>query len=181
VAILVPNAKVAARWHGALESRLRQAPLEAFLRSRGQPCALSGETRITDNIAAATMYFVQRARGTRTDGAAGVGPLVCAVCDGLAALVREPNAWRVAALISTARALAPAMGLGPAADISASAVRDYSMSLGGEPIDPRLPHIRAAVAGAVQGNDERLVTLALRPMTELLFAAPLAEAAHVAV
>ena len=68
VVILVPNAKAAARWHGALEARLRQAPLEAFLHSRNQPCALAGETRITDNIAAAAVYFMARARGPRVDG-----------------------------------------------------------------------------------------------------------------
>lgn len=171
--VLVPNSKVAARWHGALEARLRQAPLEAFLRSRGQPYVLSGETRVTDNIAAAAVYFIQRARGNRLDGAVAVtGPLVCAVSDGLAALVREPNAWRIAALIATARVLAPAMGLAAAADVSASAVRDYSMSLGGVPLDPRLPQIRAAAAAAVRGNAEPQVAFALRQMTDLLFAPP---------
>ena len=169
--VLVPSSKVAARWHGALEARLRQAPLEAFLRSRGQPFATSGETRVTDNIASAAVYFFELARCSRLDGASAVvGPLVCAVSDGLAALVREPNAWRVAALIATARLLAPAIGLGAAADLSASAVRDYSMSLGGVPLELALPQIRAAVAAAVQGNDELQVTSAVGQMTELLFA-----------
>jgi hypothetical protein len=173
VVVLVPNPKVAARWHGALEARLRHAPLEIFLRSRGQPCALSGETRVTDNIAAATVYFIQRARQDRLEGAiAVVGPLVCAVSDGLAALVREPNAWRIAALISTARVLAPGIGLSAAADLSASAVRDYSMRLGGVPLDPALPQIRIAVAGAVQSNDESQVETALRQMKRLLGALP---------
>lgn len=153
---------------------MRQAPLEAFLLSRGQPCALSGETRITDNLAAATVYLLQRAIDTRLERAAAVGPLVCAVSDGLAALIREPSAWRIAALVATARVLAPAIGLGAAADLSAAAVREYSMSLGGRPINPALPEIRAAAARAVRSNDERQVVDALLMISTLLFAAPAA-------
>ena len=59
--VLIPNKKVAARWNGALETRLRHAPLESFLRSKGRKWVLSGESRVTDNLACATIYFVDQA------------------------------------------------------------------------------------------------------------------------
>jgi len=172
VAVLKPSAKIAARWHDALAARLRQAPLEAFLRSRGQPCTLAGDTRVTDNVATATGYLLQRAIGTRLDRAAAVGPLVCAVSDGLSALIREPSVWRVAALIATVRVLSPAIGLGAASDLAASAVREYSMSLGGSPLNPMLPAIRTAAARAVQSNDEWQVADVLQLISTLLLDTP---------
>lgn len=148
---------------------MRHSPLEAFLRSRGLPCAPAGDTRITDDLATATVYLLQRALDDRLGRAAAVGPLVCAVSDGLAALIREPCAWRIAALIAAARVLSPGMGLGAAADLSATAVREYSMSLGGPPSHPSLPRIRAAAARAVRSNDERVVLEALGLMMTHLF------------
>jgi hypothetical protein len=151
--------------------------LEAFLRFHAEPCALCGDTRVTDNLTTATVYLLQRAIDSRLDRAVTVGPVACAVSDGLAALIREPSAWRVAALIATARVLSPAVGSGAAADLSAAAVREYSMSLGGLPTNPILPMIRGAAARAVQSNDDRQMADALRLMSGLMFETSLASSA----
>jgi hypothetical protein len=171
VAVLIPNAKVAARWNGALEARLRQAPIESFLRSRGQHYVASGDTRATDNLAAATLYLLERAIDCRLEQVSVVGLVACAVSDGLAALIRERSAWRTAALVGTARILSPSIGPAAAADLSAAAVREYSMSLGGPPKNLNLPNIRAAAARAVQSNDESHVVDAVCLMSKQLFAA----------
>ena len=123
-------------------------------------------------LAAATVYLLERAIDCRLEQVAVVGLVVCAVSDGLAALIRERSAWRTAALVGTARILAPSIGPAAAADLSAGSVREYSMSLGGPPKNLDLPNIRAAAARAVQSNDESQVQDAVCLMAKQLFAAP---------
>jgi hypothetical protein len=163
VSVVRPNDKIAARWAGALEARLRQAPLENFLRSRGQKWVLAGDARVTDNLACGSIYLVDGAlnaymlesRGTLTISQhPAVGQIACAVSHGLATLIKEPNTWRIAALVSTARVLSPYSGLDAAAHIAAAAARDYSASLnaGTQPAEVAL--IGNSAALAVESNDE---------------------------
>jgi len=71
VTVLIPNARIAARWNGALQARLRHAPLERFLRVRGRKWAAIGDARNTDNLASATMLFVAGALESRADWSGG--------------------------------------------------------------------------------------------------------------
>jgi len=163
VSVVYPNDKIAARWAGALEARLRQAPLENFLRSRGQKWVLTGDARVTDNLACGGIYLVDGAlnafmlesRGTLTISQhPAVGQIACAVSHGLAMLIQEPNAWRIAALVSTARVLSPYSGLDAAAHIAAAAARDYSAAFNAGTQSADVVHIGNAASFAVESNDE---------------------------
>ena len=138
VTVLTPNETIAARWNGALQTCLRQAPLENFLRSRGLKWALSGESRLTDNLACGTMFLLDGAlnafmldcRGTLSAAQhPAVGQITCAVSHGLSTLIEESHSWRIAALVATVRCLAPYSGLDAAARVAAAAAREYSATL----------------------------------------------------
>jgi hypothetical protein len=170
VTVLIPNKKAAARWNGALQTRLRHAPLEAFLRSRDRKWTLSGEARVTDNLACATIYFVDQGPGACTPEGEGplddthhaaVGQAACAVSHGLAVLIQEVNSWRIAALIATARVLAPHIGPDAAARLSATSARDYAKGLK-TGLEAGLLQISTVVAGAVESNNHALVAKAVQ-------------------
>jgi hypothetical protein len=163
VSVVYPNEQIVARWAGALEARLRLAPLENFLRSRGQKWVLTGDARVSDNLACGGIYLVDGAlnafmlesRGTLTISQhPAVGQIACAVSYGLATLIQEPNAWRIAALVSTARVLSPYSGLDAAAHIAAAAARDYSVAVNTGTRSAEIVHISNAASFAVESNDE---------------------------
>jgi hypothetical protein len=164
VTVLTPNEKIAARWNGALQARLRQAPLENFLRSRGQKWVLTGDARVTDNLACGTIYLIEGGlnafmldcRGTLSVAQhPAVGQITCAVSHGLSTLIHEPHSWRIAALVATARVLAPYSGLDAAAHISAAAAREYGATLNAGSQTNDVVQIGSAAAVAVQSNDEK--------------------------
>jgi hypothetical protein len=162
VTVLIPSKKIALRWNGALQARLRRAPLEAFLQSRGQKCVLTGPTQITDNLASATIYFVDQGLTAYSEERGPlpasrhpvVGQIACAVSRGLSSLILEPASWRIAGLIGTARLLAPHVGLDAAARLAASAARDYSRSLGGFAPDMQLLQVSHGACVAVESNED---------------------------
>jgi hypothetical protein len=164
VTVLIPSKKIALRWNGALKARLRRAPLEIFLQSRGQKCVLIGPTQITDNLASATIYFVDRGLTAYNEEREPfpasrypvVGQIACAVSRGLSSLILEPASWRIAGLIGTARLLAPHVGLDAAAHLAASAAREYSRSLGSFAQDMQLLQVSHGACAAVESNDEAL-------------------------
>jgi hypothetical protein len=164
VTVLIPSKKIALRWNGALQARLRRAPLETFLKSRGQKCVLTGPTQITDNLASATIYFVDRGLTAYNEERGPfpasrhlvVGLIACAVSRGLSSLILEPASWRIAGLIGAARILAPQVGLDAAAHLAASAARDYSRSLGSFAQDMQLLQVSHGACVAVESNDDAL-------------------------
>jgi hypothetical protein len=166
MAVLIPSKKIALRWNGALQARLRRAPLEIFLRSRGEKCALTGPTQITDNLASATIFFVgcgltahQEKHGPLPASRYPVvGQLACAVSRGLASLILEPASWRIAGLVGTARLLAPYTGLAAAAHLAASAARDYGRSLGTCAQNMQLLQISHNASVAVETNEDAIAT-----------------------
>ncbi|HLZ97651.1 MAG TPA: hypothetical protein VKP66_06845 [Steroidobacteraceae bacterium] len=122
---------------------------------------LSGEARISDNLACATIYFVDQALKACTpdgDGLldashhAAVGQAACAVSHGLALLIQEPNSWRIAALIGTARILTPHIGPDASAHLSATCARDYAKGLK-MGLESGLLRISTVAAEAVEGNN----------------------------
>jgi hypothetical protein len=180
VTVLIPNEKVAARWNGALETRLRHAPLESFLRARGRKWVLSGEARVSDNLACATLYFVEQALIACTpDGNglldathhAAVGQAACAVSHGLALLIQEANSWRIAALIGTARILAPHIGPDAAAHLSATSAREYAKGLKAG-LESGLLQISTVVAGAVESNNTALTGKAVQLIAQRISPVP---------
>ena len=129
--LLTPGERIAARWDGALRARLNREPLEAFLRSHDQLCALSTSQAVTENLVRACMIMVQPALPHRgADWRAmlqpryfdALGEAVSRVTRALGDLIEEPQLWRVASLVGVARMLSPNLGMDMAAATAASAV-----------------------------------------------------------
>jgi hypothetical protein len=160
VTVIIPNAKIAAHWNGALRARLRQAPLEAYLRSHGQKWVLAGDTRLTDNLACATIYMLNAAlarcleehRPLTVSQYPAVGQIACAVSCSLALLIQEPTQWRTGALVATARLLERHIGLSAAAHAAAAAAREFSAGLNSGSHDAEVFRIGNAARGAVESN-----------------------------
>jgi len=148
--------------------------LELFLTSRGRKWVLAGEARVSDNLACATIYFIDQALTACTpdgngvlDAAhhAAVGQAACAVSHGLALLIQEVNSWRIAALIGTARVLAPHIGSDAAAHLSATSARDYARGLKAG-LESGLLQISTVVAGAVESNNHALAGKAVQLISQ---------------
>src|SRR5579859_3376043 len=134
MAIVFPSEAVARRWNGALQARLRRAPLEAFLRARSRTPASRGVAQDSDDLVRATvliveaglsLHFTERVEGLGLRQCAIVGHVTCLVSRALAELFSAPGAWRIVALVSTARLLSPCIGLNAAAIASATSTRQF--------------------------------------------------------
>lgn len=138
MALLFPNEATSRKWTGALESRLRRAPLERFLVSGYLSIAKAGAAQASDNLTRATVfivesglraYFKERDHGLATAQHAVVGHCACLVSRAAAAAIREPATWRIPALVSTALLLSPWIGLNAAASGSAASVQEFANRL----------------------------------------------------
>jgi hypothetical protein len=158
--IVYPSEAVARRWDGALQARLRRAPLERFLSERGIVPAPRGISQDSDDLVRATvsiveaalaLYFVDRKESLAFGQRAVVGHVACLVSRALAEQIGQPEAWRIVALVSTARLLSPWIGLNAAAMASASAARQFQKEVtkGISPLDWR---IMKSASDAVSGN-----------------------------
>ena len=158
MAIVYPSEAVARRWDGALQSRLRRAPLEGFLRARGIVPAPPGVAQDSDNLVRATVLIVEaglklhlndRSEGLAAPELAIVGRMACLVSRALAEFISQPTVWRIAALVSTARLLTTWIGLNEAAIMSAGSTRHFQEGLvKGAPIDTQVGRsVSAAIVG----------------------------------
>jgi hypothetical protein len=149
--IVFPSEAVARRWDGALQGRLRRAPLDKFLRARAIVPAAAGVAQDSDNLVRATVliveaglthYFNDRAEGLAVSQRAIVGRVACVVSRAIAELILQPGSWRIAALVSTARLLSPWIGLNAAALEAASSARWFQRewSKAASAIDERVRH-----------------------------------------
>ncbi|MDB6082886.1 MAG: hypothetical protein JWN43_767 [Gammaproteobacteria bacterium] len=120
-------------------------------------------------MASATIYFGENAITAYTAKSGGtlgasqhpaVGQIACAVSFGVATLIAEPTSWRIAALVGTARLLAPYAGIDAGAHLAAAAARNFSRSLTSYSHDLELLRISHAAAGAVDGDDGSLSDVA---------------------
>lgn len=146
--ILYPKESIARRWDGALQARLRRAPLEAFLRAQSLPAAAAGASRDTDNLVRATVLIVQggldlyltREQRLTFSHRPVVGHVACLVSVALAQQIFEPELWRNAAQISTARCLSPHIGLDAASMMAAAVARRFhkEIAIGVSPLDWRI-------------------------------------------
>jgi hypothetical protein len=159
--IVYPSKAVAARWNGALQARLRRAPLEMFLRGRSLIPAPAGASQDNDNLVRATIVIVEAGltlhlrdheEGLTVAHRPVVGHVASLVSLALAQQISEPDVWRNVALVSTGRLLAPSMGLSQAAPVAASAVRQFQQEImsGASPSDWRIMN---SACEAVSCND----------------------------
>jgi hypothetical protein len=158
--IVYPSEAVARRWDGALQARLRRAPVERFLRARGLVLAPRGVSQDSDDLVRVTvlivetalsLYFADRGEGLAFRQRSVVGHVACLVSRALAEQIAQPDRWRIVALVSTARLLSPWIGLNAAAKASASAARQFQKEVmkGISPLDWR---IMKSVCDALSGN-----------------------------
>jgi hypothetical protein len=158
--LIHPNESKTRHWDGALQARLKRAPLEEFLRARSLQIA-HGAGRDGDNLARATVYLVEggltayfrgREEGLAESQHGAIGRLACLTTLAVARLIGEPASWRIPALLSTAQLLRPWIGLNAAACASACFIRQFSVALQDAPAAEDTG-ISAAVSIAVQHND----------------------------
>jgi hypothetical protein len=132
--IVFPSEAIARRWNGALQARLRRAPLEEFLRARSLAPAAVGVAQDTDDLIRATvhlaeeglaLYFKDRNDELSRSQYPFIGYLACGVSHSLSTLILQPSAWRIASLVSSTRLLSPWIGLNGAALHAAKIVREY--------------------------------------------------------
>lgn len=158
--IVYPSKAVARRWEGALQARLRRAPLERFLSEQGMVPAPQSVSQNSDDLVRATVciveaglahYFADRPDRLEFGQRAIVGHVACLVSRALAEQIEQLDAWRIAALVSTARLLRPWVGLNAAAMASASAVKQFQKGVvkGISPLDWRIMNSAIEV---VSGN-----------------------------
>ncbi|MEO9054601.1 MAG: hypothetical protein ABI356_06745 [Steroidobacteraceae bacterium] len=97
------------------------------------------------------LYFADRDEALAFHQRAVVGDVACLVSRALAEQIAQPDAWRIVALVSTARLLSPWIGLNAAAMASASAARQFQKEVmkGISPLDWR---IMKSACDAVSGN-----------------------------
>ena len=168
--IVYPSKAVARRWDGALQARLRRAPLETFLRARSVVPAPAGPSQDTDNLVRATVLIVEAAIGpylaVGADGLAlpeqsAVGFATCLVSLALAQQFSEAENWRVVALVSAAKLLSPWVGLNAAAMVAAAAARQFQQEVhkGISPLDWRV--MRSACAAVTWNSADEMANAAV--------------------
>jgi hypothetical protein len=159
--IVYPSKAVARRWDGALQARLRRAPVETFLRARSIVAAPAGVSQGSDNLVRATVFIVQAGiaryvadcEGRLVDHRrSGIAVAACLVSLGLAQQFSQPDAWRVVALVSSAQLLSPLMGLNTAALESAAVVRAFDQEIK-HGISPPAWRIITGAQEAIREND----------------------------
>lgn len=166
--IVYPNKAIARRWDGALQARLRRAPLEAFLRGGSLVPAPAGASRDTDNLVRATVLIVEaglelycrhREEGLASNQRAVVAHVACLVSLALAQQISQPDAWRIVAQVSATQLLSPSIGLNAAAMASATAGRQFQkvITKGISPLDWR---IMKSASDAVSGTGTMLTASA---------------------
>jgi hypothetical protein len=166
--LLVPRNVISRRWEGALEARLRRAPIEVFLRAHNIQAPAAGSSLLTDDLVRATIFVVEQSRRV-TGGRLSehqqelVGEMACSICEELALLVCEPDCARVAALVSAAQLLSPGLGLKAAAFRAATAARAFWKKRQSRSVLPIVGKIgvQASIAVRTNGFDELLAALSL--------------------
>lgn len=154
--LLYPNAAVSRRWEGALQARLRRAPIETFLRSHDLKVSAAGASRLTDNLIRTTVHIVQWgfiATESIADAEQdAVSEIACSICHELVCLIDEPDSWRIAALVSAAELLSAGVGRRVAAFKAAAAAREFLSKLHTRTLSPGIRNIGMQAALAVQSN-----------------------------
>jgi hypothetical protein len=166
--IVYPSKAVSVRWEGALQARLRRAPLEKFLKARGLTPATAGISQDSDNLVRASVLILeaglelqlaQSEQRFAPPQQASLARAACLVSLALAEQFSKPETWRTVALISAAQSLSPLIGLNAAALLAAAAARRFKneVSAGLSPMDWRLMKFASE---AVQDGDDAVMARA---------------------
>jgi hypothetical protein len=109
-----------------------------------------------------SLYFTDRVEGLAFSQRAVVGHVVCLVSRALAEQISHPGAWRVVALVSTARVLSPWIGLNAAATTSAFATRQFQKEVtwAASSVDKRIGE--SACAAVTQDGVEAVAEVSAR-------------------
>jgi hypothetical protein len=154
MSIVYPSEEISRRWYGALERRLRQSPLDAFLTMHQMTPAPSGPARVSDNLSLATIFLVESIScgldTTVVPEDSFEGALACAVSHGLAATIGEISEWRGAALASASHVLTRRWGREIALQLSAGAVHEYHTQYILKEVPGDLDAIRLAASRVLQ-------------------------------
>jgi hypothetical protein len=169
--LIYPHQSKTAHWDGALQRRLRRAPLEEFLKTHSLKIA-HGAARDCDNVVRASVYLIQggleihfchREEGLAESQYGLIGRLACLTTRAVIELIGEPGSWRIPALLSTAQLLSPWIGLHASAYASASFVHQFTVRLQDAAAQDD-NELTAAVSAALQHNDR----VSLFTVTEMI-------------
>jgi hypothetical protein len=172
--LLVPKEAISRRWEGALQARLRRAPVEAFLRSHDIKVSVGGPAPLTDNLVHATVYLIEQSDRISAGHLAEhhhqvlVVEIACSICEELASLICEPNCGRIAALVSAAQLLSRGIGVRPAAFRAAAAARAYWKKRQSRSLLPIIEAIGTQALTAIRTNHTHELQLAVRRIEECL-------------
>jgi hypothetical protein len=134
MSVVYPVSARVAHWTGALQRRLKQAPLECFVRMHAPAAFEAQGFNVPDALVIATGIVLNEALTTYTaqHGAAlnepqcwVIGCACAAVCDGFTAGIEQPEEWLLAALQSAQLLLIPPLGPAVAAQCSSLSVQNY--------------------------------------------------------
>jgi hypothetical protein len=170
--LLHPSETVSRRWAGSLQARLRRAPIEVFLRSRGLKVCASGASQLTDNLIRATVDIVGQnftaAKPVPEIEQVLIGSIACSVCHELTSLIAEPEAWRIAALVSSAELLSAGIGRQAAAFQAAATARDFVVKRQTQSVMPMIQSIGIQAALAVKTTRPEDLMRAVQLISECL-------------
>lgn len=171
--LLYPGEAVSRRWEGALQARIRRAPIEVFLRSHDLRVSPPDAAQLTDHLIRTTVYIVQRSfTATETIGESeqiAAGAIACSICHELVCLISEPDSWRIAALVSAAELLTAGIGRKQAAFRAAAAARDFLVRRETQSLAPVIQQIGSRAARAVQSNHPEDLAKTGHSIRECLF------------
>ena len=181
MALIHPSHTRTRHWNGALQARLIRAPLEQFLTTHRVKVEY-GVARDSDNLARAAVfiidsglkvYFSGRVEGLADSQHSVIGRLACVVSRAVAAVIFQPDAWRIPALLSTARLLTPWIGLNAAARASASSTHVFTVGLTTSSALPRVDiEMAEYVSAAVKNGDPASITVLAQRIAARLLCEP---------
>jgi hypothetical protein len=134
MSVVVPVGARVAHWTGALQRRLKQAPLECFVRMHAPIALESKGFNVPDALVAAADFILNEALLTYTTqhGTAlnepqcwVIGCACAALCDGFTAGIEQPEEWLPAALQSAQTLLIPPLGPALAMQCAMLSVQNY--------------------------------------------------------
>lgn len=128
--VMIPPARIASLWDGALHTRLKRAPLEAFLRNNSQLASGEAQDPLIESLELACLFIIDPALPHRTNWSAlflseyfdALGYAILGISGGLGLFVQDSKLRRVAALRTMGRILTPVLGIDMASSTTAASI-----------------------------------------------------------
>ena len=134
MSVVYPKGARVAHWSGALRRRLKQAPLERFVRRHAPDSLESRGFNVPDALVTATGFLLDEALARYTaqhepifneQQCWVIGCACAAICEGFSLGIEEPEEWLIAALVSAKLLLIPLLGPAAAIQCSMLSVQNY--------------------------------------------------------